>query len=331
MIIRLDIGLYPFKVSLMNRILITTYQKAFLFRGGGEMEIFILCNELNRAGHIAQIYGPSSKPISYYDTVIHFSLTPECKNFVQSVRSNSSKLILWPNLWFVNKPEPNLLAELQSVLDLFDVIVFKSEAERKHFASYLDVKNLDVLVVRTGISNKFENAVKTNHFNEIYKVDEYVFWPGIIEPQKNQLALIKAANDLDMDVFFSGSIRDKEYFAECTKIASSNIHFLNEMEFLSEVHISAILNCSLFVELPFDFPGISAVEAKFLGCQVLLTDCDWSRENFGKDAFYANPRDKNNIRNMLSFALNKNNQVKHKKYYGQHLSQNSYNQLISYL
>ena len=45
-------------------VLITTYHEAFVVRGGGEYELLA----------ITDIYGLHSRPLEYYDAVLHFSV-----------------------------------------------------------------------------------------------------------------------------------------------------------------------------------------------------------------------------------------------------------------
>lgn len=328
---RQDAASFPFEVVIMKKILITTYQQAYLYRGGGEIEVSVLQDQLNKAGFLADLYGPTSKPITEYETVIHFSLTAGSNEFIRQLRYNCKTLVLWPNLWFVNEPEASLIEELQQIVDVFDLIVFKTETERLHFERFFKISNQKIIVVKCGLSGKIVGAVKSHLFKEVYKFQNYILWTGIIEPQKNQLSLIKALSREDIDVVFSGGVRNREYFEECKKAAGENTHFLPEMAFLSEIHISAIMNSRLFVEIPHDFPGISAIEAKYLGCQLLLTDCDWSREVFQDDAFYTDTDDIGKIRAALDVALDPANEKQQKLDYSSHLADEAFRPLLEVL
>ena len=88
----------------MRRILLTTYPHAFLHHGGGEREIHLLQEALNLSGMQVDIYGPNSRPIRNYQIVIHFSMINGSEHILNEAEHNfDQKLILWPNLWLVEK------------------------------------------------------------------------------------------------------------------------------------------------------------------------------------------------------------------------------------
>ena len=70
------------------------YPGAYLYHGGGEREIFLLRDALNKAGLIADLYGPDSRPVSEYDTVIHFSLAGRTEQMLYQLAGNDRQMIL---------------------------------------------------------------------------------------------------------------------------------------------------------------------------------------------------------------------------------------------
>lgn len=291
---------------MQKEILITTYQSAYLSKGGGEHENIRLQRLLNQEGLVADLYGPQSRPVSAYDTVIHFSLSEDSASFLHQIRSNVRQMVLWPNFWLVQPISEDRRLILQELVDLFEIIIFKSATERDHFMQFFDTSKIEIFLTTPGIPNEFFQARATRLFNEVHGIEDYIIWPGIIEPQKNQLTAIQALKGYDIPVVFSGSARDSEYLAACHAAAEDNILFLPEMPFLSDIHLSALMNSRLFLELPLDFPGISAVEAASLGCRLVLTDCEWSREMFDEQIYLADPKDCISIRRTVDRAVNTN-------------------------
>lgn len=287
----------------MKRILLTTYPGAYLYHGGGEREIFLLRDSLNQAGFIADLYGPDARPIHEYEAIIHFSLIGGVESLLDQLRVEKRLMILWPNLWFVNEPSVAEIKGLQALVDRFQVIIFKSKSEERHFKKHFDISTKKIVQIKPGISAAFAHAQKTSLFSEVYGISDYVFWPGIIEPQKNQLAAVKALSELDIPVVISGDVRDSEYFELCKNNASSNFIFLPEMPFASEIYLSALANSKVFLELPLDFPGISALEAGLLGCNLVLSDCEWSREYFEGRARLVELDSPEDIRNAVLACL----------------------------
>lgn len=263
----------------MKRILLTTSPNAFLFRGGGEQEILLLNDFLNASGVMSDIYGPTSRSLSSYDSVIHFSMQEGSELLVDALAGAGRHLILWPNLWFVNEPDAQHLERLSRLLARFDAVVFKSLSEEAHFARYLSLEGKEVIRIAPLISPKFRRRGSISRvFQESYGLDRYAIWPGIIEPQKNQIAAVQAFQGLDLALVISGAVRDEAYAEECRRAAGANVTFIPVMPFGSELHLSALAYSSLFIELSRDFPGTSALEAAAMGCRLVLSKSDWTGE-----------------------------------------------------
>lgn len=315
----------------MKRILLTTYPGAYLYHGGGEREIFLLRDALNKAGLIADLYGPGSRPVSEYDTVIHFSMADGTEQMLDQLAGNDRQMILWPNLWFVDEPDKDTLEHLQKLVNRFGVIVFKSNAERVHFQKYFAIKDKKIILVLPGVSNEFATARRTTLFTDVYGVKDYIFWPGIIEPQKNQLKAIQALSSLDIPLVISGSVRDQAYFRLCCESAGANTLFVPEMPFGSGIYISALTGCKVFLELPLDFPGVSAIEAIEVGCELILTDCEWSREFFNNKAILVNPNSEEDIRKAVIAKLGSTDLYTKQKNNVEYLLPNAFGNLYNYL
>lgn len=288
----------------MKKVLLTTNQKAYLYYGGGEKEIYKLRDVLNEAGFIADIYGPDSSSVQEYDINIHFSTSLDSMDFLQSIRKEVDTMILWPNMWFIDRIQAEVQAGLQKLISLFDTVVFKTTAERKHFQSFFSIDEEKIIYIHPGIDARFSSAKNNSLFRDVYGQENYILCTGIIEPQKNQLAVIESLKDTDAKVVISGAVRDSAYYELCLTKATENFLFIPEMPFLSEIHLSALMNCNLFLELPFDFPGISAIEAAYLGAPLILNDSEWTHEIFGEDASYVSPHNQSAIKEMVMYKLN---------------------------
>lgn len=287
----------------MKRVLLTTFPEAFLHQGGGEREIHLLHDALNNSGIMADIYGPTSLPIQAYDALIHFSLNSGTEQTLGFARNFCNKMILWPNLWFVDEPKPQQLDQLKATINFFDAVVFRSKTEQNHFARYFDLKQKAIINITPLISQKFLRQNVSDVFRETHGLEHYAIWPGIIEPQKNQLAAVRAFRELDMNLVISGRVRDQEYLKQCMSEAGPNTYFIPPMPFGSDLHLSALAHSDLFIELPLDFPGTSAVEAATLGCNLLLTRCAWTDEMFGKQCPQIDPTDEKAIASAVVEAI----------------------------
>ena len=287
----------------MKRVLLTTFPTAFLHLGGGEREIHLLNEALNSAGILSEIYGPNSLPLGSHDVVIHFSMIGGSETLVNAAFEAGRYLVLWPNLWFVQEPSSEQIDYLSQFLARFDAVVFKSDAEEKHFVRYFDLAGKQVIRLSALVSPKFFRTDVTDVFRETHGIDRYAIWSGIIEPQKNQLAAVRAFRDLDTELVISGEVRDRAYFENCKRAAGTNVHFLPAMPFGSEIHLSALKNSQFLIELPLDFPGTSALEASALGCKLLVTRSDWCSEILGDRCIQVDVHDEAAIRSAVGHIL----------------------------
>lgn len=287
----------------MRQVLLTTHPNAYLHQGGGEREILLLREALAESEVIADIYGPTSKAVAIYDFAIHFSMVGGSEHIVQALAEAGTRLILWPNLWFVNSPPTEHITNLTRFLSYFEAVVFRSHAEEAHFRRFFDLAGKAVIHAACLVSPRFQRKDVTDVFRESYGLDHYAIWTGIIEPQKNQLAAVQAFKGLDIDLIISGRVRDETYAERCREEAGPNVHFIPPMAFGSELHLSALWHSALFVELPLDFPGTSAVEAAVAGCRLLLTCCPWTEEMLGGTCTQVAPDDVAAIRNAVKNVL----------------------------
>lgn len=287
----------------MKKILINTYPGAYIHHGGGEREIHLLKEVLNTEGVLTDIYGPTSLPLSNYDTLIQFSMIGGSESVIEAAVEAKLKRILWPNLWQTHEPSDEQLAHIKHFATKFDTIVFKSKAEEQHFAKYVDIADKKIIHIYPLVSPKFFRQNISDVFRETHGFKPYAIWTGIIEPQKNQLSAVKAFAGLDLNLFISGEIRDRHYFELCKKSASNNVKFISSMPFGSEIHLSALAHCDIYLELPLDFPGTSALEAMAIGCRLLLNQCDWCEEMIGENCMQVNPLDENSICSGVTNAL----------------------------
>jgi len=192
---------------------------------------------------------------------------------------------------------------IQPQLDLAQLIVVKSQAELQNLRSVFDVPPERCIVVPAGVDPSYGVPADPVIFKTIYGVEDYALWPGIIEKQKNQLTAIEATRDMDVPIVFVGNYRNRDYLEACKRAAPKHFKFLPFMPPKSEIYRSAMQNCRVFLEAPMDHPGLSALEAAVSGCNLVISDGPWSREHFGDQAIYVDPRSPESIRTGLEQGL----------------------------
>ncbi|MFK5947338.1 MAG: glycosyltransferase [Methylococcales bacterium] len=315
----------------LPKILITTYHEAFLHRGGGEFEIAMISNALKKHGLVADNYGPYSQDISSYDAILHFSVEASGLNLLRQIKSAGKPIILSPNL-FIKENNSTISALVSEFMDISDIIIFKSESEKKDFSRFFEAPSNKVRLVSQFVDNGIMKRAPEGLFSSLYGVQNYAIGVGIIEPGKNQLMAIKAANQLSLPLVLVGNYRDYDYYQACKNEAPSNTLFITSLPYHSEIMRSALQGSSLYIEVTPEPAGFSAIEAGLSGCSMVLADTEWSNEHFGDYANYVDPESVDSIKDGMSLALDSENvndelpkRLKH------HLSEQNINVLFDIL
>jgi len=285
------------------RLLLSTYYGAFIRPGGGEAELKELSKHLSAEGLTADFYGPNSLSLDSYDYLVHFSVHPDGLSIVEASHKLGLKIILWPNIWFHENSVFEDMNHISRFFELADLIIFKSNAELENVDSHVFINPSKVLIVPWGVDPAYLEPVDPTQFKKLYGLEEYILWVGQIEPVKNQLQVIEALRDINIPMVFVGGYRDKEYFIKCCQTAPERFLFLPQMKHASGMLRSAYRGCSIYVEVPFEPPGLSALEARILGKQLVLSKGSWTDEEFGSSVFVARPDSLDEIRVAVDQAI----------------------------
>lgn len=269
------------------RLLLTTYHQAFLVPGGGETELRQLAELMVDQGVRADLYGPQSRRLSFYDAVVHFSAHGGGEILLDEIAAHDKPIVLVPNYNFFDGDRSSHQI-IQRHLDLADLVVFRTNAEREICLKDFSLERERTCIVPAGISPAFAVPAEPDLFRSAYGIDRFVLWVGQIHPGKGQLAAIEAMSDLDLDLdlVFVGGYSDRPYYDQCKKSAGDRVRFLPFMQPNSEILRSAMQTCSAYLELGNDPPGFSAIEAALAGASLVLRDHPWSREVLGDAVTY---------------------------------------------
>ena len=244
------------------KFLLTTYSTAFTVSGGGESEQVQVSEMLNECGIQADIYGIGSRPLSYYDGVIHFSIHADGHAILREASLKNKRIFLWPNVWWNDAPSATEIQRVNELCHSAHMLLFKSRAELENFTQYISISPEKLQIIPTGISNRFLAEPDKDLFSAISDITDYVLCMGLIEPIKNQLSVIRALNKLKLNGVFVGGVRDDNYYHECMNEARPGIVFLPFLQPCSALLRSIIANCSLMVEASIDPPGRSSLATR---------------------------------------------------------------------
>lgn len=145
---------------------------------------------------------------------------------------------------------------------------------------------------------KVPNAVSTLFLNEQVEglKKKGVICVARIEPIKNQLNLIKAVKNKDIELSIIGKAapNHQKYYDQCRKEAGSNVRFYPHLSV--EDTISMMDRAKVHV-LPswFETTGLSSLEAACRNCNIVLSPKGDTEEYFQDQAYYCDPENEMSI------------------------------------
>jgi glycosyltransferase involved in cell wall biosynthesis len=268
------------------KILLTTHSTAFLTSGGGESELVQVAELLNNGGVEADIYGIRSRPLRFYDAVMHFSIHADGEPVIRETSQFGKRLLLWPNVWWLSPPAAMEIERIETITRQAHRLLFKSQTELNHFVAHIQVDMCKCAVIASGVSDRFLMPPDMDLLPTVCDASNYVLCLGLIEPIKNQLQLIRALNHLGLNGLMAGGFRDEEYYKQCVNEAHRGIYFLPFLQPCSALLRSALANAALVAEPSFDPPGRSCLEGALMKKPLVMADGHWQREHFGDNVWY---------------------------------------------
>lgn len=270
------------------------------------MEAASLRRSLEFYGFDADLYGPDVTELEAYDLVVFFSCHPSGMELLENCIDLSIKFVFWPNFWIESQRVPSSEERefVNKYCRLSDRVVIKSEAELAAFRKHFELDSNKVLRVDWFIDFDFLGSADTDRFKNIYGLDSYILSVGLIESTKNQLALVEAAHLSGKQLVLIGGFRKKDYFEACRKASHGNVVFIPHLLFNSPILKAAYAGCESYVEVSFDPPGRSSLEAACFGRPLILSHSEWAKEIFGDKATLVNPQSVEDIQHALSAVSN---------------------------
>ncbi len=139
--------------------------------------------------------------------------------------------------------------------------------------------------------------------NSVEKDEKLILCAARIEGLKNQSNLIKALNNTGFKLLIIGHVApgQQSYYKHCKEIASGNITFI---EGIAQEELLHYYKKAKVHVLPswFETCGLSSMEAAAMGCNIVISNKGYSRDYFGDDAFYCDPRSETSIYQAIKKA-----------------------------
>lgn len=124
--------------------------------------------------------------------------------------------------------------------------------------------------------------------------EDYVLYPGVFSPRKNQLGFIRAMRKVTTPVVFMGgpiaTPEARRYFDACRDAASPHHHFLGQVEHQSPKFYGLLRHARVCcLASSCETPGLAALEAAAMGARVAITREGGAEEYLSQFAEYFSP------------------------------------------
>ena len=164
---------------------------------------------------------------------------------------------------------------IKEIYMISDAIIAETIVEKNNICNAFNINESKVFVIPNGVSIDFKNDY-TNLMKERTGINAgFVLQVGRFDSNKNQLNVIEALKDTDIDIVFIGGPDKDElnYYEKCRKIASNRCHFLGWIKHDDPLLISAYQNCHSFILPSFkEIFGNALFEAASCGANIITTN-----------------------------------------------------------
>lgn len=313
-----------------------TYPSAFQNIGGGEILLLKTKQYLEKRGLKIKFFDIWNDQFKKGDLLHVFGSVKEALGVMEVAKSKGVTIVQNPIIWYnwqsalwipysmaerlwcifrqVGKSfYPGIPSSRKRMMEISDSVLAGSEAEAEQIRRYFLIPKERIEIVTYGVDAAYAEA-QPDLFERRYGLRDFVLTVGRIEPRKNQLNLIRAVKDTGHTLVIIGNpvSHHQRYYEQCRREGEANIYFLKAMPHDSEELLSAFAASRVFA-LPswFETPGLAALEAAYMGINIVITQEGATREYFGELVEYVNPGSVSDIRKKIirAFSREKNNKV----------------------
>lgn len=282
------------------RIAFATHPTAFQQPGGGEAVLLELRERLGRRGHDVELFDPWTKNLSGFEVLHYFSsigtdLYPYVRRYVP--------LVVTPTIWPELPPGAQVRRDVRrragallgrawiSPYEPADRLIVHTNIERDLLVRNYGARQERVIVVPHGVDERFAHPTDGS-FARRHGLTRYAVCVGRLEPNKNQLQLIRALRNTGLELVIVGERAAGEdvYAAACQSEADETVHFVGPLSSASEELVDAI-RCAAVLVVPsaYETWSLAAHEAGVAGTPIAASATPILRELLSPWATFFDP------------------------------------------
>lgn len=298
--------------------------------GGVQTRIRKIHDLLKQRDLEVDYFSPFEIDLRNYDVLHVFRLDYETRGLIRCAKRLGLKVVLssivsisdgrkLKLLKILNKfGVPTLYKYSLEILGMVDVVIVESYRELEYIQKYYGISQDKIKIVPNGID--VPNPAGEEIYQQIGKKD-YILQVGRFDANKNQLNVIRAVKNTNINVVFIGGADETEssnYFEKCKLEAEGcdNITFLGWLPHNNPIFTSALQHAhALILPSYFETFGLVALEGAIYGAEVCLSNTlplnDFNI--FDKDLTFS-PYSPKEIKNVLDdvFKRPRNKELKEK-------------------
>jgi len=268
-------------------ILIQSYNTCIQNKAGGvQHRIRKTVSALKKKGIAVEYFNQFQSLVDSCDILHVFGYTCENLGLIRCAKAYGKKVVVSPvapliNGWKIDLyrmlsrfPIPTTYKVIIQSIQSADLLIAETKKEAEFLKKHYRVSAEKIKIIPNGAEENF--SADDSIYDTIGKKCKYILHVGRFDKNKNQLNIIKALKDTDIDVVFIGgaSHMDMKYFDRCKKEAAgcTNFHFLGWLDADSELLKSAYANADTFV-MPsyYETFGLVILEAGIAGAKLVLS------------------------------------------------------------
>lgn len=270
------------------KILVDSYNTCTQNKSGGvQVRINKIVELLRRAGMQVDYFDKFNTKVKEYDILHIFMLTHENYSLIKYAKSIGVKVVISTIIPLNNGMKIDMYRKLKNIpipttyklmietMQLANAIITETIAEKNFIIKHYKVDKNKIWVIPNGME---ESIIKTDDiYKYIEKDRKYILQVGRFDENKNQINVIKALRNTELDIVFIGGpqLDNASYYEKCKKEAgkSKNIHFLGWISQDSNVLKSAYSNAEMVILPSYSETfGITALEAIAAQKKIVLSN-----------------------------------------------------------
>ncbi|MFT7618910.1 MAG: glycosyltransferase involved in cell wall biosynthesis [Planctomycetota bacterium] len=204
--------------------------------------------------------------------------------------------------WAPNEFEDGFFNTLAELVGLVDHVCVTSQSEVKALFQKTRASSFPFSVVPHGVhAETFKNATP-ELFVEQFQLKDFVLCVGSIERRKNQIMIMEALKNEDLDIVLIGPCFETDYLGACDKVGTTRVFTLGKQPI--EMVASAFKAAAVHVLPSFaEGAALANLEAAVSECPMVVSNRSSEFEYFSDAVYYCDPTDRESIRRAVLQAI----------------------------